>query len=478
MAGITEAGFVTKRFPEVIEGLREQAIPLFQDLVSPGDFVDTGDSSVLGRLIGLTSPALTELWEALQEVYAAFDPNTSYGVALDNLVALGGVTRALASPTTFSAIAWGDIYTEIPPGSLVKGSVGSMQYSTNNGVTLDLTDVIGAGFQVTDVIVGNDYSISLVSYAGVASLTTEAITGDDELDILGRLQSQLAANPNYTTEIRDSTLYISLTEHYSAFSASIAGDLAQIKTAKRVEVSALENGPQTVAMNTVTVIVTPVLGWDSINNPVPATLGTAEETDTELRERFRNSKYLRASNISDALYSALLELEGVQEIRLYVNDTDLADSIGLDPHSFLVLILGGSDTEIAQTIWKHTPLGIASKGAQEVSVRTSQGLEQIVKFDRPVYVPLYAEIELDTFPDFPSGGEALIAQNLSNYVAETQTIGGRVVYSRLFDPANEIPGHEIVSLKIGTSAGTVAETTLTMDYNEIPLLPTANITFI
>lgn len=478
MAGITEAGFVTKRFPEIIEGLREQAVPLFQDLVTPGDFVDTGDSTVLGRLIGLTSPALTELWEALQEVYSAFDPNTSYGVALDNLVALGGVTRAQSSPTVFSTIAMGDIYTEIPAGSVIKGTTGTMQYTTNNGVTLDLTDVIAAGFQVTDVVVGNDYSISLVSYAGIASLTTTAIVGDDALDILGRLQTQLASNTSYTTEIKDDTLYIYLVEHYSAFNASIAGDLAQTKSAKRVEVSAVEDGPTTVALNTVNVIVTPILGWDSVNNPVPATLGTAEESDVELRERFRQSKYLRASNTSDALYSALLELEGVQEIRLYVNDTDLVDSIGLDPHSFLVLILGGSDTEIAQTIWKHTPLGIASKGAQEVSVRTSQGLEQTVKFDRPVYVPLYAEIELNTFADFPDGGEALIAQAISDYVASSQTIGGKVIYSRLFGPANTVPGHEIVTLKIGTSAGTVAETTLNMAYNQIPVLPTTNIVFI
>lgn len=478
MAGVTEAGFVTKRFPEIIEGLKDQAVPLFQDLVTPGDFVDTGDSTVLGRLIGLTSPALTELWEALQEVYAAFDPNTSSGIALDNLVALGGVTRALASPTTFSSIVWGDIYTDIPPGSVVKSPSGATEYTTNNGVTLDLTDVIGAGFQVVDVVVGNDYSISLLSYAGISSLTTTAIVGDDATDILSRLQSQLTSNPNYTTEIRDDTLFISIVEHYSDFNASIAGDIAQVKSAKRVEVSATENGTIQVPINTVNTIVTPVLGWDSVNNPVPATIGTAEETDIELRERFRQSKYLRASNTSDALYSALLELEGVQEIRLYVNDTDLVDSIGLDPHSFLVLILGGSDTEIAQTIWKHTPLGIASKGAQEVSVRTSQGLEQIVKFDRPVYVPLFAEIELDTFADFPAGGEALIAQSLSNYIAETQTIGGRVVYSRLFDAANKIPGHEIVTLKIGTSALTVSETTINMAYNQIPVLPTANITFV
>ena len=478
MAGVTDAGFVTKRFPEITEDLRAQAVPQFQDLVSPGDFVDTSDSTVLGRLIGLTTPALTELWEALQEVYAAFDPNTATGVALVNLVALGGLTPQLAAPTTFSAIVWGDTYTEIPVASVVKGSTSSLQFVSGAGLELAPTDFIGAGIIVTDTTVDNEYSLSLTAYAGLVDVTATAEVGDTEGDILLKLKTELDAYPTYTSEITDDILYIKITDHYSLFNISLGGDVNIAKVAKRLTFSAMELGPNEVPLNTVTSISTPVLGWDSVDNPVPAIVGVNAESDTELRERFRLSKYLRASNTSDALYSALLELDGIQEVRLYVNDTDIVDSIGLDPHSFLALILGGSDVEIAQVIWKHTPLGIASQGAQEVSVLTNQGNSQIVKFDRPVYVPIYAELELSTYEGFPVGGEDLIAQKLSDYVATTQAIGGRVVYSRLFDPANEVPGHEIVTLKIGTSPGALSETTLNMAYNEIPVLSVGNVEFI
>lgn len=471
MAGVTEAGFVTKRFPEIIDGLREQAVPLFQDLVQPGEAVDTSDSTLLGRLIGLTTPSLAELWEAMQEVYAAFDPNTSSGNALDNLVAIGGVVRRKTTSTSFSGIIWGDTYTEIPLGSLVQTSVGNTQFASTSTIQLPPTNVIGAGIQISSVVVGMEYAITLSSYTGVATVSTVAVLGDTASTILGRLSDGLTPYTFYSENVTDDTLYITISEHYSGFNISLAGDCIQTKTAKRLEFSAVEGGPTVLSPNSVSTIITPVLGWDSVNNPVPATIGTTEETDVELRERFRQSKYLRASNTVDALYSALLELEGTQEIRLYVNPTDLVDANSLPPHSFKVLILGGADTEIGKIIWRHTPIGISSEGAQEVSVLTSQGTEQVVKFDRPVYVPLYVEVTLSTYgSEFPVGGEVEIKQSLVDYITSTQTIGGRIVYSRLFDPVNQTPGHEIVTLKIGTNPLALSETSVSLAYNQIATL--------
>lgn len=468
MAGVTNAGFVTKRFPEIIEDLREQAVPLFQDLVTPGEAVDTSDSTLLGRLIGLTTPSLTEVWEAMQEVYAAFDPNTSSGIALDNLVALSGTVRKQASPTTFSGIVWGDTYTEIPKGSLVRQNIGNNQFESLNLITLIPINMIGAGIQVSSVVVGAEYTMTFSSYTGVFTLTTTGLAGDTPADILNRFSTLLSPYSFYQKTLQDDTLIIAIDNHYSGFNISLGGELIQSKTAHRLEFSCITTGPVEISQNTVNVIVTPTLGWDSVNNPVPATLGTDQETDVELRERFRKSKYLRASNTADALYSSILELDGIEEVRLYINPSDLPDSIGLPPHSFKALVLGGSENSIAEVIWRHTPLGIASEGSQEVSVLTSQGLEQVVKFDRPVYVPIYVEVTLQTYgSEFPVGGDITIKQSLAEYITANQTIGGRVVYSRLFDPVNETPGHEIVSLKIGTNPLSLSETSINLAYNQI-----------
>ena len=41
MAGVTNAGFVIKRLAEILADDRALAVQLFQDLIVPGDIVDT-----------------------------------------------------------------------------------------------------------------------------------------------------------------------------------------------------------------------------------------------------------------------------------------------------------------------------------------------------------------------------------------------------------------------------------------------------
>ena len=68
----------------------------------------------------------------------------------------------------------------------------------------------------------------------------------------------------------------------------------------------------------------------------------------KLRERFRLSKAVRAANTSEAIYSQLLELEGVDHARIYENMTDAVDLKGLPPHSFMAVVLGGTTTDIGE----------------------------------------------------------------------------------------------------------------------------------
>ena len=134
--GLTEQGFVLKRLQDILNEQRQKAVELFQDLVQPGDSIDTSDSSALGRIIDLDAAGDSDRWEVAQMVYSAFDPNSATGLALDNIVAYGGISRFGESFSTAVAVFSGDNGTLIPSGNTVRASISGNQFTTVGSVAL------------------------------------------------------------------------------------------------------------------------------------------------------------------------------------------------------------------------------------------------------------------------------------------------------------------------------------------------------
>src|SRR5947207_4487311 len=99
MAGLSSTGLEIKTIDDVLNDSRTRAADIFADLVPAGDIVDVSDNSALGRMIGVMAPSEASLWEAIQQIYDSFNPNTAIGVSLDNIVALSGINRLVAAPT-------------------------------------------------------------------------------------------------------------------------------------------------------------------------------------------------------------------------------------------------------------------------------------------------------------------------------------------------------------------------------------------
>src|SRR5690606_23821528 len=129
MAGLTPEGLTVPRLPEVVEELRDKAREIWADTVPEGEVVNVEDNSAIGRQIGVVAPSGADLWEAVQQVYDAFNPNTAVGVALDNIVALGGITRIPSSPTRATCLVTGNTNIIIPANSKVTSSTSGKTYS-------------------------------------------------------------------------------------------------------------------------------------------------------------------------------------------------------------------------------------------------------------------------------------------------------------------------------------------------------------
>lgn len=479
--GLTDEGFILKRLQDILNDQRAKAVELFQDLVQAGDVVDTGDSSLLGRLINLDASGDADLWEVAQMVYSAFDPNSATGVALDNLVAYTGISRFPASPSTAIGLFTGDLNTLIPAGSTVSAPNTNTEFDLSESVALSPT--LAAGVIISVNILQNltAYSVTYTPSGGSASVATYTSDADATVnEILVGLQAVIAgSHPLLNATVVGTTLVIDNDDVFQGITYSVTSNFIVNKVKKTGGLQATENGELSQEANTITNIVTPVLGWDSVTNPLAASEGRLQEKDEELRLRFRNTKLERSSNILDSLYSAILNIDGVEEVQIYENDTDVIDSNGVQPHSFMPVVLGGSSQLIAETIWLNKPIGILSQGSTVIPITDSQGFPHDIGIQRPDPVTVYVEMEIEADPEadnpLPGDAEDQIRQAIIDYASENFGVGKDVIYTRLYTPINSVPGHQINNLFIGLAPSPVGTSNIVIAFDEISSWESLNI---
>lgn len=474
MAGLSDSGFEIKRLADLKADDDALAVQLFQDLVQPGDIVDTSASSAIGRLIGLHIPSLADLWEVAQQVYLAFDPNSATGIALDNLVAYGGLIRGEQTFSTAQALFTGDVGTLIDAGLTVRGTTTGEDFTVRASVTINATGASGIGVQATTVA---DSTLYTITYAGATTTNTISYTsgvGATQASIQAGIKAVVdASHPTLTATITNNILYIDRVSVFDTVNFTSSANIGIVKARKVGSLTAVNAGPITGEANTITSIQTPKTGWDAVTNPTAVVPGEDVETDEELRERFRQSKYIRATNILEALYSDLISLANVIEVQIYENDTDVADSNGVPAHSFLPIILGGDPLEIAESIWENKPLGIRSYGNTTQTIYDSQGFPHEIGFERPNPVDIYIRMDLTTDSNYPQNGDDLIKSNLTS---TDFGIGDDVIYSRLYTPINSVPGHQVNSLEVSLDGMTWNTNNIVVPFNGIANLESANIT--
>lgn len=474
--GVTNEGFVLKRQQDIIAELRAKAVELFQDQVPPGDIVDTSDSALLGRLIMLVSESLADLWEVGQMDYSAFDPNSATGIALDNLVQYGGISRQGASYSTAIGLFAGDNGTLLNAGQTVSSPITNSQFVTTESIALSPSQAVGISVQILTVTNNTAYSIT---YAVGLTSTTITYTSDasaTSTEILNGLLAAVNADATLTATLNGTTLVIDRDDVFSSVNFSVTANLNITKIRKTGGLQASEIGDIEAEANTITTIVTPVLGWDSVTNPLAASPGRLAETDEELRLRFRNTKLDRSTNLLDSIYAALINIEGVEEVAIYENDTSVTDSNGVLGHSFLPVVLGGSSQLIAEAIWENKPIGILSQGNTVVTITDTQGFPHDIGFERPNPVSIYVTINLTTDPNiYPGDGDDQIRQAIIDYADTDIGVGDDVIWSRLFTPINSVPGHQVDSMFIGTSPSPSGTANIPIAFNAIASFESANI---
>lgn len=445
MAGLTDTGFEIKRLQDIRNDIAKDFQAKF------GTDLDVSESSVAGQIISTLSNPLSDLWEGLQATYNSQYPDSADGVSLDRVVAYNALSRLRATNTVVKAIAIGNKGTVIPAGSQARMTDNLTNFISTLEYTIDESKSLIDKINITNVLNSTDYTIIV---NGVPYTINSGITAT-KISIINAFIASMASSIVVTASAtNDEYLQIETKDYDTTFSVSLGDNLEFNSIGSPIEFNCSMTGAIEVPANTLTVIVTPISGWDAVTNSLPGITGRNEETDSELRTRRRLSLTKIGSATAEAIKSRIRqEVANITGVFLIENRSDTADIDGRPAHSFETIVAGGDDQEIADKIYQVAPVGIQTYGNIQKNITTSDGQTIPINFSRSVevYIWLKATITVYNEETFPTHGIDQIKKQIIN-LSQTQDVGKDVILQKYLSPFYSVPGVGSVNLELAKSS--------------------------
>ncbi len=441
---VTEDGFVKKTYDELKEEWETDFKAIF------GEEVDLDSEGPVGQMVASFANRDVNIWDGAEEIYNSRDPNIAEGLSLDKIAAETGVLRQSETDTTIEAVfLYGDEGSVIPEDASIKQSLGDytdVEFLLDTEVTISKDNARYIQVTVDDAGgIGEAFTITIDS----TPYTFDTVTGSETgTEIALELLTLIEAGDFEGTVLQDGAV-LDIQQTTTDFVIAITTNITEDLLASGGDFTSDTAGPIPVTAGTLNTIVTPESGWDSVYNPVAGVTGNEEETDADFR--IRRAQTLTTGNATDdAIILAISNnVVGVTAVSIESNRTDVTVGV-LPPHSFHVVVSGGDDDDIGQSIWDTQPSGIQSYGTTSVIVEDSEGNNQTVYFSRPT--PTYIHVEVRrSFNDeetYPTDGDTQIKDNIVDWASENLTIGSDVIRQRLTIPIYDVPGIEDIEIEL------------------------------
>jgi len=242
-----------------------------------------------------------------------------------------------------------------------------------------------------------------------------------------------------------------------------------------------QTGPIQALAGTITVIVTPVAGWNSSDNAADAVLGSDEETDTALRLRREVETVLGGSTSADAIRAEVSQVDGVLEV--FCLENPLPCSVApMPPNSVEVVYWDGGagaadQAEIAEVIWTQKPAGIRAYGTTTVVHTDEQNNSHQIGMTVADEQRIVVDVTLLDGAGYV--GDAAVMTAIAAWADANLGIGDEVWRSRISAVVLGLAGVENVSavlLSIWPAAVGAAD--ITIDQRQIATISTGDITVI
>jgi len=302
---------------------------------------------------GIQIDTLAEITTAIETSYKGIygedinvDPNSPDGQQINIYAQSGRDLREFAVA----------IYNSFDPDQAVGVNLDSR-------VSINLLQRRGGTFTITDVEVVTSQALNLIGLDGEETPPEGIYTIQDSEGNEFYLQTSQAIASASTFTVK--------------FRAATAGEVQ-------------------VQINTLTIPVSIILGVTSVNNPSsPDSVGIDQELDPTLSVRRQRSTAIVSIGFFESMFSALGNINDIEDQKVLENKTNVTDANGVPPHSYWIIVLGGTDQDVADVIYEKRSGGSGMRGVESVNVTQIDGTLFEVNFDRAINEDLYIKFSIE-----------------------------------------------------------------------------------
>ncbi len=184
------------------------------------------------------------------------------------------------------------------------------------------------------------------------------------------------------------------------------------------DVVAVDKGYLTTLAGAVTSVSPEPTGYVSITNVSGFVDGTDIESDAEYRARASATSTSGSVATRSAILTALLnEVDGVQAVKLFPNPTNNTTAEGVPPYSLMVVVYGGTTTDISEKLYEVLGINTQTYGTTAYTINTSDGDTETIYHTKATQRPLAVRVRYKT-----SNGKQLTATEQSNIIAEIKDL--------------------------------------------------------
>lgn len=420
--GLTTTGFVPKTFEVLQEEMNAALRAAFGNSINL-------TNGILAKFRDIVCERYAELWELSEGVYSSQDPDKAVDTALEALCALTGTLKKPATSSTVTLTLTGTPATLVTAGSRAATFSTQKKFATDANATIV---AVSAWAGATAYVVGDRrHNDSGKVYQCTAAGTSAGSggptgTGTNIVDGVGTLRWNYLGNGTGAVD---------------------------------VAATCIETGAISGFARDISVIDTPVGGWQGVINNLDADEGQDVETNEELRQRREFELAGAGTGTPDAIRAELLQLDDVIAATVFYNNTDATDADGVPAHAVEALVRGGLDQDIYDCLFQNVAAGIKTHGTSTGSSTDSQGTTHTVKFSRPDEEEIYVVIGITKNTKlYPTNGDQLIKEAIVAW-GDAQDTGKDAVPSQIAAQAFSVAGVLSVDY-IGISKTSIATPTV------------------